>query len=260
MGTTPLITFYAFSQRGTGKARNEDAMLLDAHIHQGRVREHGEIDTSRPRYFAVADGVAVSTSPHLASRLLLESLQARLCTAQASTPLPTLLHQVRHDYVAHSGTLLGMAATLVGVRIVGSKVGIFNVGDSRAYLLHSDENGPHIRLLSRDHSVLNDMMDDGDITPEQSADAASFMYGLTSLFVADPDHDEFKVHVVSHEWLPGERLLLCSDGLNEVLSDTQIAMLLAGHSEDDLLNACKASRRAGGSDDFSVIVLTFRNT
>lgn len=75
---TAIVSFQAFSQRGTGKPRNEDAVLLDGHIHQGRVREHGEVDTSQPRLFAVADGVAVSTSPHLASRLLLESLQARL--------------------------------------------------------------------------------------------------------------------------------------------------------------------------------------
>jgi protein phosphatase len=63
------------------------------------------------------------------------------------------------------------------------------------------------------------------------------------------------VNVVTHVMQQGERMLLCSDGLNEVLSDTEIARLLVGNSVEDLLNACKASRRAGGTDDFSVITL-----
>lgn len=84
------------------------------------------------------------------------------------------------------------------------------------------------------------------------------MARLTSQFMVDTECDEFKVNVVSHLWLPGERLLLCSDGLNEVLSDAEIAALLVGNSDEDLLNTCKASRRAGGTDDFSVIVLALQ--
>jgi protein phosphatase len=61
------IAFDAFSQRGTGKANNEDAILLVGQVHQGRVREQGAVDTSQPRYFAVADGVATSTLPRAAS-------------------------------------------------------------------------------------------------------------------------------------------------------------------------------------------------
>jgi len=48
------------------------------------------------------------------------------------------------------------------------------------------------------------------------------------------------------------------DGLNEVLSDAEIAALFVGNSDEDLLNACKASLRAGGTDDFSVIVLALQ--
>jgi serine/threonine protein phosphatase PrpC len=252
------IVLEAFSQRATGKANNEDAMLLDGHVHQGRVREHGEVDTSQPHYFAVADGVSSGTLPRTASRRLLELLQTRLATASATVSLSALLHQVQQDYVALSATrtdCFGMASTLVGVRLVGKSATIFNVGDSRAYLLTGGGSKPHAHLLSRDHSFLNELIDDGEITKAQSETAASFMRGLTSHFIADPEFDGFKVNIVNHEMQVGERLLLCSDGLNEVLSDTQIAHLLAGHSADDLLKACKASRRAGGRDDFSVIVL-----
>jgi serine/threonine protein phosphatase PrpC len=56
-----------------------------------------------------------------------------------------------------------------------------------------------------------------------------------------------------------ERILLCSDGLNEALDDTQIAALFVNESEADPVNSFKAARRAGGSDDFSVIALTSEN-
>ena len=76
-----LIDLAAFSQHGTGKMHNEDAVLLDGHVLQGRVRDHGEVNvTSQPRYFAVADGVSNGTLPSTASRRLLELLQTRLAT------------------------------------------------------------------------------------------------------------------------------------------------------------------------------------
>ena len=64
------IKFTCFSHRGTGKAHNEDALLLDGHVHQGRVREYVEVDTSQSRYFAVANGVSSGTLPHTGSRRL----------------------------------------------------------------------------------------------------------------------------------------------------------------------------------------------
>lgn len=254
------IAFNSFSQRGTGKVHNEDAVLLDGQVHQGRVREHGAVDTYQPCYFAVADGVSTGTLPRTASRRLLELLQTRLGVAPVTASLSTLLHQVQKDYVALSANaeLDGMASTLVGARLIGQVVTVFNVGDSRAYLLTDSMNGSRARLLSRDHSLLNDMLTEGEITPEQAENAASIMRGLTCQFIVDVEFDEFKVNVVTHDLQPGERLLLCSDGLNEVLSDVEIAALLVGSSDKDLLNACKASRRAGGADDFSVIVLALQ--
>lgn len=251
------VIFKSFSQRGTNKPHNEDALLLNGKVHQGSVRESGVVESSKPSYFAIADGVSSGTNPRTASRRLLELLQTRLSAAAASAPLMPILQQVQRDYMALGADtdLHGMASTLVGVRIVGNEVTIFNVGDSRAYLLIDDTNGPPIKLLSRDHSALNDMIDDGDITQAQSENAASFLRSLSSQFMADADCDDFRVNIVTHTWQAGERLLLCSDGLNEVLSDAAIANSLLNHFLPDLMQACKASRRAGGCDDFSVMVL-----
>lgn len=104
------IVFEAFSQRGTGKVHNEDAILLAGQVHQGRVRERGTVDISQPCYFAVADGVSMGTLPRAASRRLLELLQNRLATAAPTASLATLLQMVQHDYAA-----IGIDATLVGM-------------------------------------------------------------------------------------------------------------------------------------------------
>ena len=249
--------FTAFSQRGTNKPHNEDALLLNGKVHQGSVRESGVVEASRQVHFAIADGVSSGTNPRTASRRLLDLLQARLSAAVTSPPLLPILHQVQQDYVSLGADtdLHGMASTLIGIQVIGNEVTIFNVGDSRAYLLTADANGPQIKLLSRDHTALNDMIDDGEITLAQSENAASFLRGLSSQFMADADCDDFRVNIITHTWQTGERILLCSDGLNEVLFDSAIAKALVNHSLADLMQVCKASRRAGGCDDFSVLVL-----
>ena len=99
----------------------------------------------------------------------------------------------------------------------------------------------------------------GDITPEQAGSAASILRGLTCKFIADAEFDEFNMNIVIHELQPTERLRLSRDGLNEVLSDAEIAALLVGHSDDDLLNAYKALHRVSVSHDFSMIVLTLQD-
>ncbi len=78
----------------------------------------------------------------------------------------------------------------------------------------------------------------------------------TFQFIVDTECDNFRVNIATQQLQPGERILLCSDGLNEALDDAQIASHFANEFEAGLVNVFKAARHAGGSDDFSVIVLT----
>lgn len=251
------ISFRCFSQRGSGKAHNEDAVLLAGLVLQGTVQEHDTINATKPRFFAVADGVSMGAQPCRASRQLLSLLQAQLQQVDVSIELLAILTRVQQKYAAlgADADLYGMASTLVGARLVGNAVTIFNVGHSRAYLMTHDDKGCKAYLLSRDHNSVNNLRLNGEITPGQAGSAASIMRGFSSQFIADQAFDDFRVNFVTHTLQPGERLLLCSDGLNEALSDTEIATLFAGNSDEDFMNAYKASRRAGGSDDFSVILL-----
>lgn len=253
----PHVFVRCFSKRGIAKARSQDSIMLPGLIQHGTVREYGRLDLSEPRYFAIADGVSSSAAPRMASSRLLLRLHMLAHEAQANTSISELLQHLQKKFSALGDTPenFGMTSTLVGARLVGHTATIFNVGDSRAYLLTDSANGCQAKLLSRDHNVLNDMLDDGDITPEQAKNAARLYRGLTSQFTADPAYDELKVNIVTHTLQQGERLLLCSDGLNEVLSDAEIAELFAENSGKALIKAYMASRRAGGRDDFSVIVI-----
>ena len=192
---------------------------------------------------------------------MLDLLQFRLTTIPATASLSAVLHAVQKDYAAFgvNPELQNVASTVVGARLIGNIATIFNVGDSRAYLLTNGVEDCLVRLLSRDHTILGDKVGAGEISPDEARSAASFLKGLSCQFIVDAKFDEFNVNIATHELQPGERLLLCSDGLNEVLSDVEIAALLINNSHDDPLNACKATRRAGDTDEFSVIVLALED-
>lgn len=254
------IAVSCFSKRGAGKFRNDDSISLPGMIHQG-AEHRGTIDASKPRYVAFADGVLIDGQPHRSSRLVLKFLNTQLQQIDASASLSPILIRVQQEFAAlrASADLYDndMALKLVVARLVGHAVTIFSVGDSRAYLLTKEDNDSKTHLFSRDHSLLGDMLTDGEITPGQAENAASIMRDLSCQFIADTEFDEFSVKIATHTLQPGERLLLCSDGFNEVLSDTEIAALFVGNSDEDLMNVYKASCRAGGLCDFSVIVLEY---
>jgi serine/threonine protein phosphatase PrpC len=139
----------------------------------------GEVDTSQPHYFAVADGVSQRARYHaLPVDVLLELLQTRLATASATVSLSALLHQVQQDYVALSAIQADCfwhGLHIGGVCVcLANQPPFFNVGDSRAYLLTGGASKPHAHLISRDHSFLNELIDDGEITHAQSENSCQF--------------------------------------------------------------------------------------
>lgn len=245
--------FRAFSQRGRNKSHNEDALLWAGLVRQGSVDVSGLVDAAHPVVFAVADGVRISHQPRRASRTLLGMLATRL----AREPMQNLGHMLwalHADYKAlgTSRASFGLASTLVGVRIVGQSVAIFNVGDSPAIVL--DAAGGWYQL-SHDHTQLQELVDEGEIEADQVRDVGSIYGGLTSQFISEPDADDFQVHLSNHTLQQGETLLLASDGLTEALRHHDIANLLLGHKTLALAELFHAAKARGGEDDFSVIAI-----
>src|SRR5262249_45397565 len=144
----------------------------------------------------------------------------------------------------------GMGTTVVACLVVDAKRAIIgHVGDSRAYLLR---NG-RLALLTRDHTIVEDLVDRGLLSAEE-AEGHTYKNVLSRNLGARP---ETKVDLVDLEIKPGDRLLLCSDGLYGYASTEAIQYLLGSgdapeHVARDLIDL---ALRGGGGDNVSTIVI-----
>lgn len=142
----------------------------------------------------------------------------------------------------------GMGTTLVVAVFRDKRLMLGHVGDSRGYRLR----GGRLQQLTRDHSLLQEQIDAGLITPEQAAFSAN--KNLVTRAVGVEDTVLLETH--QHEVLPGDLYLLCSDGLSDMLDDTSIAQVLQAHDvlESRVQALIDAANDAGGKDNISVVL------
>ena len=143
----------------------------------------------------------------------------------------------------------GMGTTLVVAVFRENRLLVGHVGDSRAYRLR----GGRLQQITRDHSLLQEQIDAGLITPEQAAFSAN--KNLVTRAVGVEDTVLLETH--QHDVQPGDTYLMCSDGLSDMLDDASIGQVLLAH--DSLTAACQAlidaANDAGGKDNISVVLV-----
>jgi protein phosphatase len=177
-----------------------------------------------------------------------------LLAADPAKPTETQLVEAHDAIVAAASAnsdLAGMGSTAVVARIMGRTAEISWVGDSRAYLWR----GGKLEQLTRDHSFIEVLRAQNILTEEQlRADPRGNLVTQT-LGLGDP-----KPSVVTASLRYGDRILLCSDGLNDEVEDIQIAEILA--LKDDVTEAVEelveTALENGGRDNTSVIIVEFR--
>ena len=204
---------------GHVRQRNEDALLARP--------ERGVL--------AVADGLGGHPAGDVASMTAISSLDHASLTGESAEEELRAATQAAHEAVVAAADedprRAGMGTTLVLAVVSGSTARILHVGDSRAYLL---DDGGGLRALTEDHGV------NGYLSQALGLDRA-----------VEPD-------VVEIECPAGSRLLLCTDGLTNMVDDPAIADLLgraeAQHACDGLVEAALDN---GGIDNVTVIVLAF---
>jgi PPM family protein phosphatase len=142
----------------------------------------------------------------------------------------------------------GMGTTLVVAVFRSSHLLIGHVGDSRAYRLR----GGRLTQITRDHSLLQEQIDAGLITPEQAAFSAN--KNLVTRAVGVEDTVLLETHL--HDLQAGDLYLFCSDGLTDMLDDASIAQLLSGHEliAEAGRALIDAANDAGGRDNIAVIL------
>jgi serine/threonine protein phosphatase PrpC len=224
---------------GLTRSQNEDSLLIE------------------PPLYAVADGMGGHRAGEIASRVALQEL---LATAPRSVDAKALARSVRAanraviESAAKSRTRTGMGTTLTAAMVDGTYVAIAHVGDSRAYLLHEG----HLARVTDDHSLVADLVRQGSISEEEARFHPQRSV-ITRALGSDPDMvpDVYEIDAV-----PGDRLLLTSDGLTGMIPDDYIADLLSQDRDPEHAAAqlVEAANRAGGYDNITVIVIDLGDT
>ncbi|MBX9983218.1 MAG: protein phosphatase 2C domain-containing protein [Mycobacterium gordonae] len=211
--------------------------------------------------FIVADGVACSTDGALAAGLVVELLPTYVSRhlkpddldgEDAAELLGRALVEYCDDFRAFAATddrAAGANTTVVAVLVVGTRALVGHLGDSRAYLFRDQQ----LQQLTHDHSVIQDLIDAGEISIEQAErhPARAILTRHVAMFPrALPDS-------AAVDLLPGDRILLSSDGLHGVVDDPTLAQILESHPEPD--DACRAlidaALQAGGPDNVTAVVV-----
>lgn len=190
----------------------------------------------------------------IASETFLTELEKRLrpemtptALQEASSAAVSMANEAIRKNAAQSPQFQNMGTTLVSAVIYDGGAVVSNVGDSRAY--HITPRG--ITQVTRDHSLVEDMMERGDITAEEARRHPKRKYITRAL---GPDADaQCDCYVCS--WQPGEYLLLCTDGLVNTVTDQEIwETVLQWEPEPCLARLLEISKSHGASDNVTVVL------
>ncbi|MFM9108952.1 MAG: PP2C family protein-serine/threonine phosphatase [Chloroflexota bacterium] len=247
-----LSVTVAAATDAAGRAENEDAVIAAPlpPAAQG-ARAAGE-----PAFLlAVADGMGGPDGGERASALAVEALREAFAGGAAGDPAVTLRQAVRaaNDAIwaeggAHGGEPMG--TTLTAAVVQGKFVAIASVGDSRAYLLR----GPGITLVTKDHSLVAERIAAGALKPDE-ARLHPQRNVLTHAVGSNPKLDRNLPPVYELSLLPEDRLLLCSDGFYDVVTDAELAATLRGADADGAVAALVAlAKDRGTTDNVSAVV------
>ena len=233
------LVVVARSDVGQVRAGNEDSFL---------VGEHGATEGDGVTWFAVADGMGGHQAGEVASATAVKTLLLEL---QSGQPVALAVSRANTQVFSRAEAdpdLRGMGTTLTAATFDGERVRIGHVGDSRAYLWRDGS----FRQVTTDHSLVAELIAVGELTPEQAeVDPRRSMITRALGIGAVVDVDSLDLEV-----MPGDRILLCSDGLTTMVRDDDIAEVLRRHRDParvaDVLVA--AANAAGGEDNVTVLV------
>lgn len=247
--TSPLWRYATLTDVGRVRQNNEDAIVI--------LPEQGVA--------VLADGMGGYNAGEVASALateLVASALAQWLAESCGEIAPEDIARAMHASVASANhaifeaahtraECLGMGTTLVMAVCHGDCVHVGHVGDSRAYLWRGGE----LTRITRDHSLLQERMDAGLMTPEEAAESGFRGFVTRALGV----EDWVQLDVSEMRARTGDVILLCSDGLTDMVDDSRLASLLAQSAE--LHEAARAlvdeANANGGRDNVSVALCRF---
>ena len=244
------MQYASITDQGKIRSLNEDSLFVPTKYTQ----------PCHAFLMAVADGMGGHSAGEVASKLAIKSLLSYL-------EKPGMLEHAQ-EYPAKvlseaifaanekiwmlstgSASFSGMGSTITAAMCFQNKLVVANVGDSRAYIV--TKSG--IQQLTRDHTMVQEMVDKGEITKEEAAHHAQRHILMRALGVRLRERPE----IFDYEWKKGDLLLLCSDGLTGAVQDQEIHDILKKYSRN-IEKACQTllalSLERGGIDNITICI------
>ena len=269
-----LVELHAKSDVGRVRRGNEDNfLLLDLASQQAWTGTDGAENPAEMRkleigdkglVLVVSDGMGGALAGDVASRMAIDSVREVLIgnDGEGCAPDSSLVDCLKHatmqaNRAIHYKSLedsrcSGMGATLTGAAIRHDKLDLIQVGDSRAYVMRGDQ----IRLATKDQSLVQQLVDVGQIS-EEEAETHMFRNVILQALGAQTELTPATARIQLRE---GDVLLLCSDGLSGKLRNEEIGKIVSEAGED-LNAACAAlvaeANNRGGEDNITVVLARF---
>ena len=243
------------SYRSTQRTRRGAVTTFGSRTDVGCVRDHNEDSlVVAPPLFAVADGMGGHAAGEVASEIAVNVLAELAPKDLDGAALEHAVEEANHEIIraARDGRgREGMGTTLTACMLENERLVIAQVGDSRAYLLHHGK----LQQLTRDHSLMADMIEAGQLTPEEARHHPQRSV-ITRALGSDPNTrpDMYEINVET-----GDRLLVCSDGLSSMIEDEQIEAVMStlGSGEQIWNSAC--TEPGAGSDASSMVTTAVKD-
>ena len=257
------LNIIAATHPGMHGKSNEDRYAINAY--------RSNTDAQIPSVLALlADGIGGHRGGEVAAQLAVENINKYIANSPIDRPVQVLKQAFTHtnqlilNYAKENQSLMGMGTTCVCAWVIGDRLYAAHLGDSRLYL----QRGINLLCLSTDHSWVQEALAKGTLSPEQAKghpNAHIIRRFLGSVNSADPDmrlrlndnesDDEAEAHQ-GLRLLPGDRILLCSDGLTDLVADEEILEGLNNQPFQSSSNwLIDLANQRGGHDNITVIIL-----
>lgn len=230
--------------------------------HIGLVRENNQ-DTLEfgslgtvAQYAVVCDGMGGANGGNIASKIAVEVIGSRIRNGfhAEQGSVERLLESAMttanigvYDRAQQQPELIGMGTTVVAVITTKDKAYISHVGDSRLYLWRNHS----LTAVTRDHSVVQELIERGQITEEEARSHPRKNFITRALGVTSEEVGEYD----ELDLMTGDRLMLCTDGLTNEVSKEEISRLLEQPAEQALHELVRAALKGGGADNITVVLV-----
>jgi len=244
-----VLDVAVLSDRGVKRDHNEDAWSLPPEgLTPGQIATKG-------RLYIVADGVGGHQAGDVASMMTVEIVQQRYyadpspdVASSLIAAIQTASQKIDQESAARSERR-GMSTTVTAVVLRGTELTVANVGDSRTYLIHQGQ----MRQVTNDHSWVEEQVRGGLITREEAAKHPQRNIITRSL----GGNREVEVDIFEERMGPGDSVLLCSDGLSNMVLDQEIAAIVSeGWKAEAVVNELiELAKQRGAPDNVTAVLL-----